>query len=129
MNLMLKKISIVTLASFVLCGCFSQQYVAGISEAPVKMSGAKAEKQEYSVLKSFKVVDRSGWFILGLIPSGHTDIDKIVKEQVLAAGGDAVINLKIKTQYDFVDIIITALVGGIYNTRVTHLEGDVIKYN
>ncbi|RCK75108.1 MAG: hypothetical protein IGBAC_1244 [Ignavibacteriae bacterium] len=38
------------------------------------------------------------------------------------------INLKIETKYDFIDIVIGALVGGIYNTRVSIIEGDIIKY-
>ncbi len=92
------------------------------------MSGAIAEKKEYSVIKHFSVTDRSGWFIIGLIPSGHTNVNEIVSNELKAAGGDAVINLKIETKHDFVDVLIGILVGGIYNTRVSIIEGDIIKY-
>jgi len=52
----------------------------------------------------------------------------ILQNEIKESGGDAVINIKIETMYDPVDIIISLVVGGIYNTRVSHIEGDVIKY-
>lgn len=113
---------------FILGGCFAQKYVAGSVDKPTMMSGSAAETREYTVIKHFSITDRSGWFILGLIPSGHTNINEIVSNELKASGGDAVINLKIETKYDFIDIVIGALVGGIYNTRVSIIEGDIIKY-
>jgi len=97
-------------------------------DKPSCLSGAAAEKKEFTVLKHFKVTDRSGWFILGLIKSGHTNLNEILQKEINEVGGDAVINVKIETMYDPVDIIISILIGGIYNTRVSHIEGDVIKY-
>jgi hypothetical protein len=115
-------------AATLLSGCYAQKYVAGAVEKPTMMSGATAEPRPYDVIKKFSITDRSGWFILGLIPSGHTNLNSLVMDQVKAAGGDAVINLTIETKYDVVDILVTVLVGGIYNTRVSIVEGEVIKY-
>ena len=116
-------IIIVTLA-----GCFAQQYVGSAVDKPSSLSGAAAEKKEFTVVKHFNITDRSGWFILGLIKSGHTNLNEILQNELKEAGGDAIMNVKIETMYDPLDIIITVLVGGIYNTRVSHIEGDVIKY-
>ena len=119
---------IILIAGVLFSGCFAQQFVAGSVDSPTMMSGAAAEKKEYTVVKNFSVSDRSGWFILGLIPSGHTDLNKIVADEVKSARGDAVINLKIKSLYDPADILIGILVGGIYNTRQSIITGDIIKY-
>jgi len=119
---------LVCAATVLLSGCYAQKYVAGGLDYQAKMSGAAAEKQEYTVIKSFDVTDRSGWFVFGLIPVGHTDLNDIVNQEIKAVGGDAVINLKIETKYDFVDVLIGILVGGIYNSRVSYIQGDIIKY-
>ena len=111
-----------------LVGCYTQTYLAPTIDKPAMLSGAASVKNEYTVVKRFSIQDRSGWFIAGLIPSGHTNVNDLLKNEVVASGGDAVINLKITSQYDVVDILISALTGGIYNTRATHLEGEVIKY-
>ena len=118
----------VSALTVLLSGCFAQQYVAGAVDKPAMMSGAAAEKKEFSVLKHFTVTDRSGWFLFGLIKSGHTNLNEIIQDELKSAGGEGVINLKIETIYDPVDVLIGLLVGGLYNTRATHLEGDIIKY-
>lgn len=121
-------ISLIIISVFILSGCYAQKYVASAVDKPTMISGAAAEIREYTVIKHFSVTDRSGWFILGLIPFGHTDLNEIIFNEIKASGGDAVINLKIETKYDIVDILIGILVGGIYNTRVSIIEGDIIKY-
>jgi len=125
-NFLKSTLAMIIIVTF--AGCFAQQYVASAVDKPCSLSGAAAEKKEFTVLKHFNVTDRSGWFIFGLIKSGHTNLNEILENEIKEAGGDAVINIKIETMYDPVDIIISLVVGGIYNTRVSHIEGDVIKY-
>jgi hypothetical protein len=118
--------------SLVIClllvGCFSQQFVAPTVDKPVMMSGAAAEKKEFTIVKHFDRSDRSGWWIFALIKGGQTDVDKILNEEIKSSGGDAVINLKISGIFDPLDVLIWAVIGGIYNTRYTEIEGDIIKY-
>ena len=121
-------LSVLLITSVLLSGCFAQKYVAGSLDQQAKMSGAAAETQQYDVIKSFSVTDRSGWFVFGLIPVAHTDVQEIVDQEVKSVGGDAVINLTVESKYDFVDVLIGILVGGIYNSRVSYISGDVIKY-
>jgi len=92
------------------------------------MSGLGIEKKEATIIQHFELSDRSGWFILGLIKSSHTDIEDLVKKEIQSVNGDAALNLQIETVYDPLDIIISVLVGGIYNSRQIKIEGDVIKY-
>ena len=92
------------------------------------------EDQPYTVLKSFKITDKAGW-ALGVIPVNKPAGDKhdyfktMLEDQILDVGGDAIINLHIRTQNSFGDILITILTGGFYVTRTVTVTGDVIKYN
>ena len=92
------------------------------------------EDQPYTVLKSFKITDKAGW-ALGIIPANKPAGDKhdyfktMLEDQILDAGGDAIINLHIRTQNSFGDILITVFTGGLYVTRTVTVTGDIIKYN
>ncbi|MCH7691736.1 MAG: hypothetical protein IIA17_11940 [candidate division Zixibacteria bacterium] len=92
------------------------------------------EDQAYTVLKSFSVNDKAGW-ALGIIPANKPAGDKhdyfrdILEKQIIDAGGDAIINLRIRAQNNFGDILISLFTWGLYVTRTVTVTGDVIKYN
>ncbi len=93
-----------------------------------------AGEKPYTVLKSFSINDKAGW-ALGIIPANKPAGDKhdyfqdMLERQIRDAGGDAIINLKIRAQNNFGDILITIFTGGFYVTRTVTVTGDVIKYN
>ena len=92
------------------------------------------EDQPYTVLKSFKITDKAGW-ALGIIPANKPAGDKhdyfkiMLEDQILDAGGDAIINLHIRTQFNFGDLLINIATLGLYLTRTVTVTGDVIKYD
>ena len=92
------------------------------------------EDQPYTVLKSFKITDKAGW-ALGIIPANkpagdeHDYFKIMLEDQILDAGGDAIINLHIRTQFNFGDFLINIATLGLYLTRTVTVTGDVIKYN
>lgn len=83
---------------------------------------------------SFKINDKAGW-ALGFIPANkpagdnHDYFAEFLQTQIAKAGGDAVINLRVRAQYNFIDFLITVGTGGLYSTRTVTVSGDVIKYN
>ena len=92
------------------------------------------EDQPYTVLKSFKITDKAGW-ALGIIPANkpagdnHDYFKIMLEDQILDAGGDAIINLHIRAQFNFGDLLINIATLGLYLTRTVTVTGDVIKYN
>ena len=83
-------------------------------------------------MKGFSVNDKAGWvlFIPVNKPAGdnHDYISSILDKQIRDAGGDAAINVKIRTQNQFLDYL-TFLLAPIYFTRTVTISGDIIKYD
>ncbi len=98
---------------------------------PISMNQANAEN--YTVLKSFTVDDKAGWVVIfpANEPAGDNQdyLATILQQQVEQAGGDAVINVKIRVQNQPIDIVTYICTFGIYHTRTVTISGDVIKYN
>jgi len=92
-----------------------------------------AAGRPYTVVSSFSVKDKAGW-ALGIIPVNKPAGDKhdyfaeFLQTQIAKAGGDAIINLRVRTQNNFLDFLITVGTGGLYATRTVTVSGDVIKY-
>lgn len=92
------------------------------------------EDQPYTVLKSFKITDKAGW-ALGIIPANkpagdnHDYFKIMLEDQILDVGGDAIINLHIRAQFNFGDLLINIATLGLYLTRTVTVTGYVIKYN
>ncbi len=90
--------------------------------------------KSYTILKTFSVNDKAGW-ALGIIPANKPAGDKheyfadFLKEQIAEVGGDAVINLRVRTQGNFGDFLIAVGTLGLYVTRTVTISGDIIKYN
>lgn len=99
---------------------------------PAQMNSAG--QSNYTIIKSFKVNDKAGW-ALGLIPANkpagdnHEYFAVFLERQISEAGGDAIINLQIRTQYNIGDFLISLVTFGFYATRTVTVTGDVIKYN
>jgi hypothetical protein len=104
---------------------------SGLAE-PAQLNSAG--QSNYTIIESFKVNDKAGW-VLGLIPANKPAGDKheyfaeFLDRQISEAGGDAVINVQIRTQFNIGDYLISMVTLGFYVTRTVTVTGDVIKYN
>jgi hypothetical protein len=110
--------------------------------ATIALDGRSAEhkiemtatgERPYEVVKSFSVNDKAGW-IIGIIPvnlpagDNNTYLGTLIDQQVSEAGGDGAINVKIRAQNQFVDLLINVVTFGIYYPRTVTISGDIIKY-
>lgn len=129
-----------------LTGCYSFAMNAGSLTKPVSMSPHIGRQAQ--VIRHFKV-DAVTWYGLGLIPLATipggpgfgTTADKLVAGIItdeLKKGGDGVINLRVKQEYELLSILIPFAVGliPVVGTIVTGLvrpigvsvEGDVVSF-
>ncbi|MEM1125048.1 MAG: hypothetical protein AAGI71_00235 [Bacteroidota bacterium] len=102
---------------FTATGCFTVQY-----SIPSEL-----DPTTYDIIDSFEEKKRASWVILGLVPVGEAEVEEIIEREVRRSGGDAATNVIVTAQFDVVDVIIGALVGGIFNTRTYIVEGDVVR--
>jgi len=91
-----------------------------------------AGTRDFTVIDSFSINDKAGW-IIGLVPINkpagdhHDYLTSILETQIEQLQGDAVINVKLRTQFQILDLL-TWLVP-FYTTRTVTITGDVIKYD
>lgn len=126
-----KLVTLLCLTALLLSGCATIKLDSRTANYQVEMT-SKGERQ-YEVVSNFKVNDKAGW-VLGLIPvnkpagDNHTYLADLIDKQVQAAGGDAAINVTIRAQFQFVDILVNAVTLGAYLPRTVTVSGDIIKY-
>ncbi len=104
-------------AALLLTGCFTMRY-----DVPPEQPTAA-----YDVIGSFEVKKRASWLILGLVPMREVQVAELIAEAVDRDGGDAATNVVVTAQYDGTDVIVSLLVGGLYNTRSYLITGDVVR--
>jgi hypothetical protein len=99
--------------------------------------------REFTIIKHFKR-DLKAWFtILGLVTISDPKVEEVIREEILKAQGDRVVNLEITGQTTILDGLIPVAVGnvgflvappyGVYaayliGARTYTIEGDIIKY-
>ena len=98
-------------------GCFTSRYTI-----PPEHTAAS-----YEIVRSFEVKKRSSWLLFGLVPISEAQVEEIVQNEVQRYNGDAATNVVVTAQYDAVDVVIGALVGGLFNTRSYTVNGDVVR--
>lgn len=124
-------LTLVALGLLIFSGCTTIAFDGTKAEHKVEMT-ATGERQ-YEVVKSFTMNDKAGW-IIGIIPvnlpagDNHTYLSTILDQQVREAGGDGIINLKIRAQQQFVDFLLQVVSFGVYVPRTVTISGDIIKY-
>jgi len=102
-----------------------------IQQNAVRMN--QAGEREHTVVADFKVKDKAGW-IIGIVPvnkpagDNHDYLGSLLQYEINKAGGDAVINVKIKAQFSPVDFLLNFVTLGVYATRTVTVTGQVIKY-
>ena len=114
----LTTLALLTLAgALLMTGCFTMRY-----EIPPEQPRAA-----YDVIGSFEVQKRASWLILGLVPMREVEVAALVADAVAREGGDAATNVVVTAQYDGTDVIVSLLVGGLFNTRSYLVTGDVVR--
>ncbi len=104
-------------AGFLFTGCYTVQYAVPSEQA----------RDSYDVTDSFEVKKRASWVIFGLVPVQEAEVAEIVAREVQRADGDAATNVVVTAQYDPVDVVVGALLGGIFNTRSYTVTGDIVR--
>ena len=122
---------LVAVCLLIFSGCATIALDGRSAEHKIEMT-ASGEKP-YEVIKSFSINDKAAW-IIGLIPvnlpagDNNTYLGTLLDQQVREADGDGAINVKIRAQNQFVDILLNAVTLGIYYPRTVTISGDIIKY-
>ncbi len=122
-------------------GCMTVNLTAEGVEKTVAMSSNVNKK--YTIVKHFSK-DLKGYFtIFNLVTISDPKVSELIRNELISAQGDAVINIKIQGQTTFIDGLVPiglGVIGGIiappYGTFASYLiglrtytvEGDVIKY-
>jgi hypothetical protein len=73
---------------------------------------------------SFSVTRHPVWFVYGLIPAAHPNIEDVLAGQLGA--GKRIANLRIRQRMRWSDLLITVLTAGLASPRSVTLEGVVV---
>jgi len=87
-------------------------------EKPVSMTSLRG-----TPVRDFAVNTRAVWLFWGLIDLSVPEFDQIIGPYVADRAG--IQKLEIKTQYGFLDLVVTALTDGIITMRTVKIEGQV----
>ena len=85
---------------------------------PVSMTDVKE-----TPVKSFSSDNRAIWLFWGIIPVAIPEVDGVLVPEM--AGHTGVQNLKITTEFDALDLVVTILTDGIIYMRTVTVEGEV----
>lgn len=98
-------------------GCFTAQYTIP----------SEQRRSNYDVVGSFETKQRTSWLIFGLVSLRAAEVEEIVAREIARYDGDAATNVRVTAQYDATDVIVTMIVGGIYNSRSYRVTGDIVN--
>ena len=87
-------------------------------EKPVSMTSLRG-----TPVRDFAVNTRAIWLFWGLIDLSVPEFDQIIGPY--AADRAGIQKLEIKTQYGFLDLVVTALTDGIITMRTVKIKGQV----
>jgi len=87
-------------------------------DRPVSMTDMKE-----TPVKNFTSANKAIWLFWGLIPIALPEVDGVIVPEM--AGHNGVQNMKITTEYDIIDLIVTAFTDGIVTMRTVTIEGEV----
>jgi hypothetical protein len=125
------RLSLILIALVALAGCSTVMYDARTLDPDARLNDAGEE--EYTVVSSFEINDKASW-LLGIVPVNkpagdhHDYLATLLNEEIRKVGGDAVINVKLRTQNRPLDVIVGIATLGVYAMRTATITGDVIKY-
>lgn len=110
-----------------IAGCATITYEAPLVESMVAMNRA-APTASYERLGDFESDRRAVFVVAQLLTVTDAELEDAIRRELARTGGDAVINLRIHEEYDFIDVLVGIVAGGIVNTRAITLRGDVVRW-
>ena len=86
--------------------------------------------KNYTVVGSFSITITEVSFIYKLVTINNpgSELEDILKEQIVKYKGDAVINLKLTYHITLIQYILISITGKIFTPASVTIEGDVIRY-
>lgn len=90
----------------------------------------RIDAREYEVIGTFSLRVERKWWAFGLLKINHGDLRAEVTRAVREQGGDGATNIHIVTEFDFKDVMWSALLTLALFGQSRHMEiqGDVIKF-
>jgi len=110
------------LLSCCLYGCYTVTLDARTLDGTISMNS----QPQRARLKHFRVQATSHHLIYGLIEIAKADIAGEIQKEVRSVGGGGAVNVTLKTEHSFLDLLLGSLTAGIYNPITVVAEGDVI---
>jgi hypothetical protein len=109
-------------ATVLVSGCYRTVYRGGDLAPRVSMERPAADEQ---VVEHVEKKIWNHYFLFALVPTVEQDVAAALAARV--ADGHEIRNLTIRHEVTFVNALIWALVGGIYNPMTTIVSGDVVR--
>lgn len=134
-------ILIISIFLLIIPGCMTVHLTVEGYDKPVSMTNNV--NKNFVIVKHFKRELKAVFVIFNLVTVSNPQIEKVIRNEVLSAQGDAAINVKIQGQITFVDGFVPVALGVIgavvappYGAYISNLiglrtytvEGDIIKY-
>ena len=133
--------SIAAASLLLFAGCATVYLTAEGVDKPAAMTASVNKK--FTIVKHFREDLKAYFTIFDLVTISNPDVDKLIRSELVAAQGDAIINIRVRGQTTFIDGLIPVGLGvigallappyGVYassliGVRTYTVEGDVIKY-
>lgn len=141
-NTMRKTIAIafIALSLAIFAGCMTVQLTAEGVEKPASMTSNVNKK--FTIVKHFSRDVKGIFLVFNLVTISEPKVNEIIRNELVAGQGDAVINIRIQGQTTFIDGLVPVAAGlgaaflspfGVFASyliglRTYTVEGDVIKY-
>lgn len=133
-------LSIVAACLLSLVGCMTVMLTAEGVDKPAAMTSNVNKK--FTIVKHFSRDIKAIFVIFNLVTVTNPKVNEVIRNEIVAGHGDAVINITIKGQTTFIDGLVPVAAGvaasflspfGIFafnliGLRTYTVEGDVIKY-
>jgi len=82
----------------------------------------------YRVVRHFSEDTKAFYVLFDLATIHEPQIEKIINRELQAAGGDAVVNLQLKHQFKFLDLLLRFIAEPFFGSSTVTVEGDVAKF-
>jgi ribosomal protein L40E len=92
---------------------------------PISFTRHLGTDRKYEVVRNVDEDYRRKWLLLYLIPIGHDGTDMI---EECVRDGEGMVNLRIKSEWDLIDVVVTNLTLGILCTRSVNVRGDLVRF-
>jgi len=118
------KTCILPVSLLLLTSCANIKY-QNQTAAPISFTPNLGTEEEYRTVRHVDNDYRRFWLVFYMIPIGKDGSDMIADS---AAGADGMVNLTLKAQYSFVDVLVANLTFGLFCLRSVNVQGDLVEF-